>query len=119
MTAQQVMTAVVFLGFMAILSVGLTIDTSKIGGLTNQSDDNLTILTTGTDVSQVRICDFVFGNIPVLTDFLWGVDCVADYVGYLFGFGSTSSEIGYLQLIIVAISMSAIYVGIRLFRGGG
>ncbi len=119
MTGAQIIAITVFFGFLVLLSVGFNLETGRLSALTNQSDGNLTFLNQSSGVSQVVICDFKLGEIPILTDFLWGVDCVAQNVGFLFSFGGFRTTIPWLQIIFAAIIMAIVFVGVKLLRGGG
>jgi len=119
MTGRQIIAIVIFFGFLVLLSTGFQIETTKLSGLTNQSNENLTIFTQSSGITDISICDFDAGNVPLLSDFLWGMDCVADNVGFLFSFGGYNTTILWLQVLFVAFIMALVYVGVKVIRGGG
>lgn len=84
----------------------------------NQSNTNLTIITTGSGLTQVNICNF-HSDIPVFAQLIWGVDCIGDFIEYLYNIATVSSGIQWLGYIIIACIIAIIYLAVRLFRGGG
>ncbi len=121
MTGKQIVALIVFLGFFTLFSSDLSVNASKLTSLSNQTNENLTIIGgTGATVVDIQLCDFDGGEIPLgLGGFLWGLDCIVDHVAVLFGFAGVSSGVAWVQIIIIGMVMALIYVAVRLIRGGG
>ncbi len=107
---------IVFVGFMGILGASFFTESQKIGGFTNQSNVNLTIISTGESIVNPNLCDYT-GEIPIIGGLIWGADCIADYVGFIFGFIALQSDSPWLQAIFVGAIAVVIYLAIRILRG--
>jgi len=119
METMVIFSIVLFLTLLAFLGSQLFLSTTtSYTTFTNQSNSNMSIVTIGSDFSTLQMCD-IHIDIPILGGLIWGADCVADYVGFLFGFANTTTGINWLTPIIVAMIGVLIYIGIRLLRGGG
>ena len=109
----------IFLGILSVFSIGLIVEGNRISGLTNQTNTNVTIISTGiSDISQVQICDF-HSDIPIFGGLIWGADCIADFVGYTFSYAGIQTGYIWLGVIFVALTLALVYIGVRVIRGGG
>ena len=118
METMVLFSVVLFLGLLAFFSSQLFFTTtSDYSSFTNQSNSNLTVITIGSDFTKAQLCDWHVGII-VVDQIVGGADCIADYVGFLFGFSSASTGINWLTPIIIAMIGVLIYIGIRLLKPG-
>ncbi len=120
-SSNLIITLISFLGVITILGVNAGQDIILTQGLTNQSNQNLTVVNL-TDVGDLNppVCNYE-GDIPLLSDFIWGADCTAQYVGYTFGLLSISFSDPWIMLIVVLPILVALgYLLVReLIRGSG
>ncbi len=116
-----IITLISFLGVIIILGINAGQDIIVTQGLTNQSNENLTVVNL-TDVGDLNppVCNYE-GSIPLLSDFIWGADCTAQYVGYTFGILSIAfSDAWIMSIIILPILVALGYLLVReLIRGSG
>lgn len=123
MTTQEstIFGMVLFFGFLALISGSVFYESGRLQSqsFVNQSNENLSIITTGEGFTQLTLCDYDAGNIPILSGLIWGADCVADYVGFLFSFVFINTPIEWLAIIFLSIGSVVIYIAVKLLRGGG
>ncbi len=116
-----IITLLSFLGVITILGINAGQDIVVTQGLTNQSNTNLTVVNL-TDVGDLNppVCNYE-GDIPLLSEFIWGADCTAQYVGYVFGLLSITFSDQWIVLIIILPILGALgYLLVReLIRGSG
>jgi|SRR3989304_1015185 len=117
MTAKTFFTVLIFLLFLVLFSTTFFVSTEKFTSLTNQTNQNLTIISRGSDLAELRLCDYngtleFFGVVG-------GADCIIDFISFTFGFAGVKSDIQWLGYIIFALTITLVYLGIRLLKGGG
>lgn len=112
---RTIISIVIFTGFLLVFIAGTSLEAS---GLTvnNQTNTNLTFISASTTTAPV--CDYS-SEIPVISAFLWGVDCTVQYMNFLFSFAGLGSNVIWLGLILGGLVSGMLYIGIRLLRGGG
>src|SRR3989337_1070432 len=116
MSVSGVFSIVLFIILLSVLSLGL-INTQLTTGITNQSNTNLTIITTGSGIQQVSICNY-HSDIPIFGGIIWGADCIVDFASYIYSLFTINTGTAWLGAIIVACLIALAYMVARLFRGG-
>jgi len=121
-TSNILITLIAFIGVVTILGVNAGQDIAIIQGETNQSNVNLTFRNATTGATEIKpiVCDYS-GSIPLLSDFIWAVDCTAKYVGFVFGLLTISfNDIWVVTIILVPVLVALGYLLVReLIRGSG
>ena|SRR3972149_8577690 len=117
--ARMIFSMFLFLGLLTLFAFALTIDTTKLQGLTNTTNPNSSLIISGSGITEVQICQIT--QDPNLLDILsWGGNCIADLIGFFFGIGGISSTIGWLSIILACIIIAIAYIVVaKIIRGAG
>lgn len=120
MSAKLLLTLIIFLAMIALFSTQFTelgLETTSTGDLTNQANTNVSFISTGTSSLAPDLCDF-HSDIPIFGAIVWGADCIANYIGYMFGLTTTTSNIQWLGILFFACAAAILYLAIGIIRGG-
>lgn len=112
---RTIMGIVIFVGFLLIFIAGTAVESTALS-VNNQTNTNLTFISSS--ITTAPVCDYS-SSIPVISQFLWGVDCTVEYMNFLFSFAGLGSNVIWLQILLGGMVSGMLYVAIRLLRGGG
>lgn len=125
---KMIFSGIIFMGFLILIVSGFYTASNSIIGVTpnaaglGTADTNFTLLSGDSIANGVIVpsCNWASDiDVPILGGIIWGAGCIAAYVAFLFQLAFTSSDIGFLAIIIGAFSAVFIYAAIRVLRGGG
>ncbi len=110
--AKLIYAIIIFVSILFTITTTATLETTRLSGFVNSTDnENITFVTTGDTIIDPPVC--VFPDEFIDQGFTI-VQCVGDYIGFLFGFLALQSENPFFGIPFQAIAVIMIFIAIGL-----